>query len=381
MRKLRILAVEPFYGGSHKAFLDGWIRHSCHDFTVISLPDNNWRWRMRSAAITAASEAACLGQFDLIFCSSLLNLAEFSGLLKRSLRALPSVAFFHENQLTYPVRSGGKRDANAVLSNLKSAMSASECWWNSAFNRNSFFDALPEFLELMPEPETHQTICLQADEALKKSIVMPLGIEQFPECELTTNTKPLHIVWAARWEHDKQPEDILRALMRLKELGVDFRISLLGEKPIHIPPIFETARNILSDNIADWGYLPSREEYLAVLRDADVIVSTSNHEFFGISVLEAVSAGAYPLLPDRLVYPEIFCDDLGNKVESFFYDGSLQGLVNSLQKLAVCKEEGDLWSGVSVRGTEISARYRWELIARNLDERAVCVCNNAGIDD
>ena len=35
------------------------------------------------------------------------------------------------------------------------------------------------------------------------------------------------------------------------------------------------------------------------------MISTANHEFFGISVVEAVSAGALPLLPTRLSYPEL----------------------------------------------------------------------------
>jgi glycosyltransferase involved in cell wall biosynthesis len=54
-----------------------------------------------------------------------------------------------------------------------------------------------------------------------------------------------------------------------------------------------------------WGYIASRAEYLTLLGQADLVVSTADHEFFGISVLEAMAAGAFPLLPNRLSYPEL----------------------------------------------------------------------------
>ncbi len=46
-RPLRVLALEAYYGGSHKAFLDGWIADSRHDWTLLTLPDSKWKWRMR----------------------------------------------------------------------------------------------------------------------------------------------------------------------------------------------------------------------------------------------------------------------------------------------------------------------------------------------
>ena len=48
----------------------------------------------------------------------------------------------------------------------------------------------------------------------------------------------------------------------------------------------------------------SRPEYQRLLDRADIVVSTAVQEFFGVAVVEAVWHGAFPVLPDRLVYPE-----------------------------------------------------------------------------
>ncbi len=153
--RTRILAMEPFYGGSHRAFLDGWIAHSRHEWTVMGLPARKWKWRMRHAPITFARQCldrAEAGQsWDVLFCSDMLNLAEFLGLAAAHVRELPVVAYFHENQLTYPVRDEHQRDLHFAFTNITTAEAATQVWFNSAFHRDEFLGAIPGLLKRMPD--------------------------------------------------------------------------------------------------------------------------------------------------------------------------------------------------------------------------------------
>ena len=48
--------------------------------------------------------------YDALFCTDMLNLAEFRGLCQPEVSSLPAVVYFHENQLTYPLQPGEKPD-------------------------------------------------------------------------------------------------------------------------------------------------------------------------------------------------------------------------------------------------------------------------------
>ncbi|XP_062568924.1 glycosyltransferase-like domain-containing protein 1 [Saccostrea cucullata] len=118
--------------------------------------------------------------------------------------------------------------------------------------------------------------------------------------------RPLHIVWAHRWEHDKGPESFFSTVIRLHKEGCRFKLSVLGEQFTDNLEVFEKSKPILEEHLEHWGYVPSKAEFHRVLENADVAVSTALHEFFGVSMLEAVQMKCYPLCPNRLVYPEIY---------------------------------------------------------------------------
>ena len=96
---MKILALEPFYSGSHRYFIDGLITGSKHEWDLYTLSGNTWRWRMRHSAIYFAEKIKQEGKdFDLIFCTSMVNVAELRGMLPQRYRNVPIVVYFHENR-------------------------------------------------------------------------------------------------------------------------------------------------------------------------------------------------------------------------------------------------------------------------------------------
>ncbi len=366
---MRILALEPYYGGSHKAFVDGWSAASRHDWTLLELAAYKWKWRMRHSAITFADQIAqCVAEgqgWDLIFCSDMLNLAEFLGIAPQVVQKLPALVYFHENQLTYPVRFESERNYQFAITNMTTALAAKSVWFNSAFHRDSFLEALETFLRKMPDCQP-----IDAVERIRgKSLIYPPGVNEIGK-RGDRKTGPLRILWAARWEHDKNPDDFFEALKILKTRGINFRVSVIGQQFREVPGVFGWAKQHFAEHIDRWGYQQSRAEYEKALKEADVFVSTANHEFFGISAVEASLAGAYPVLPKRLAYPEILGLDEEEVVEEFFYDGSVTALADRLTMLSERVKKGCLLYEDTDRVVRLMERYKWGNLASVLDEAA-----------
>ena len=99
---------------------------------------------------------------------------------------------------------------------------------------------------------------------------------------------------------------------------------IVGQSFKRKPTIFSKAHEKLSHKIIHYGFVESRDEYARLLKMADVVVSTAEHEFYGISIIEAVRAGCHPLLPARLSYPELF------PAEYLYEDGELFSRLKAL---------------------------------------------------
>ena len=166
--------------------------------------------------------------------------------MRRELAGVPSILYMHENQLTYPPPPGSKRDLTYGMIQHLAMLAADRVCLNSAYHLNAWFDELPRLLKHFPDYTHLETV----DAARAKAGVLPVGCDlaaydAYPH-EHLRSTPPL-VLWNQRWEYDKDPATMLRALYTLADEGVPFRVALAGENFRMAPAEFAEARDRLGD--------------------------------------------------------------------------------------------------------------------------------------
>lgn len=313
---MHIFALEPWYGGSHRNFLDGLVRHSANTIQPVTMPGRFWRWRMEGGGVTLARKAREAvkehGMPDLLFATDMVNLPAFHSLTRDLFADVPVAIYFHENQLTYPLPPDRSRDRAYSITNYLSALGANRVLFNSAFHKEEFTEALPLLLRDFPDFTNLHTV----REIREKSEVVHLGVDLSKHDAYDTERvvrsggqgEPPVVLWNQRWEYDKNPKAFFRAMNRLDDAGCDFRLILAGKHFREQPEEFEQAFERYAERILHYGYAEDFSEYSRLLHRADIVVSTALHEFFGVAIMEAVYCGCHPLLPNRLSYPELIPD-------------------------------------------------------------------------
>jgi len=310
----RVLLVEPYYGGSHRAWADGWVANSRHEVALITHTDQFWRWRMRGGAVTLAAEierhVAENGPPDLLLVSDMVDIASLVGLARRSLVATPVVAYFHENQVVHPLGPGQSFDEGLALTNWRSMVAADQVWFNSQFHLDLVFEGLA-FVLGRPNDFGHEGLIA---DVRAKCVVQPVGVNvaALISSSRIPTRRPL-VLWNQRWDHDKNPKELFATLVELANDGVIFDLALAGENTRVDPQEFARIQEHLGERVIHVGEA-SRERYQELLLSASVVASTTQHEFFGISMVEAMAAGCIAVLPNRLSYPEIVPEEFHTAV-------------------------------------------------------------------
>lgn len=309
---------------------------------------------------------------DLILTTDLIDLTTFLALTRRRTANVPTAIYMHENQLTYPLPSDptkgpmrrqlGERDRHYAFINYASMMAADKVLFNSHYHLDTFFDALPPFLRHYPEYNELDTV----DVLRRKSEVLPVGINlrrfdpAIPQPDPAVD--PL-ILWNQRLEYDKNPEGFISVLVELAAEGVPFRVALCGERFGQPGEQWEAGVVALGNRVIHNGYA-GEDVYRRLLWEAAVTVSTAGHEYFGISIIEAIYTHTFPLLPARLSYPELIPAE-------FHAECLYRGRPDLLKRLRLALEEPEVTREIAMKMAVVVAGFDWTVIGPRYDDKFV----------
>ena len=292
-----IWLLSAYRADSHATWGD-WLTSELQEFnwSTVELPGRHFAWRIRGNPLSWLNALPDESP-DLIVATSMVDLATLKGLHSR-LAGVPALYYFHENQFAYPHSDAQTTSVEAQMVQLYGALCADRVLFNSGYNRKTFLDGVETLLSRMPDRVPVGIV----DRLEATSGVLPVPVEPVRPAP---RPDPGLVLWNHRWEYDKRPDRFATVMIELAERGVDFRLALLGPRPKQPPEPLLRLRRKLPDRIVADGRLP-RDEYREIIARAGIAVSTSNHEFQGISMLEASSAGVRVLVPDALCYPELY---------------------------------------------------------------------------
>jgi len=297
--KKTIWLLSAYRSQSHAAWAD-WLTQTFTDINwcTLELPGRHFRWRIRGNPLSWLHKLPEETP-DLILATSMVDLATLKGLHPR-LANIPVIYYFHENQFAYPTSKLQHDSVDPQMVQLYGAIAADKIVFNSNYNRETFLTGIDKLLQMLPDEVPNNV----TNELRKKSKILPVAIKPI---ESQSNKIENLILWNHRWEYDKAPGIFADALVQLNNSGVDFKLALLGERANKTPKALQKIEESLTDKIIINGKV-NKKEYQQYLSQSSIVVSSAIHEFQGLAIMEAVSAGAVPLVPNDLCYPEQYAE-------------------------------------------------------------------------
>lgn len=344
---MKALLLSAYDAHSHRHWCDSLERmFPAWQWTRLTLPARHFGWRVRGNPLYwSQAERETLEQpFDLLIATSMVDLATLRGLVP-TLAAVPSVLYFHENQFDYPARPQQSSLLEAQMVSLYAALAADRLVFNSRYNHDSFLNGCRTLLQKLPDFVPPAI----AEQLAAKSHVIPVPVSVAPRqpgehagytVGDTVPTRKLRLLWLGRFEYDKGANGLLVFLRHLESTAVEYELAIIGQQFRDSPPEFGHIESQFSHRLVQFGYLPDPASYYRWLRAADIVVSTANHEFQGLAILEAVVSGCLPLVPRRLAYPEIYPPQFCYPSEQEDPEREAAGAVKRLQALAEGLAEG-----------------------------------------
>ena len=157
----------------------------------------------------------------------------------------------------------------------------------------------------------------------------------------------------------KTPMIFFNLMIDLQEEGFDFKLIVLGEGADR----HTLWRERLNENTIHWGKVEKHEDYLKLLERATLLPVTSNQDFFGISIVEAISKGLTPP-PQTTRLSELIPKDCHNSV---FYED-----ISSLRKMIKRGKDNQTVENIQ----NFIKKFDWKIVTDTYDNSFTKVLKN-----
>ncbi len=366
---MKVLLLSAYDALSHRYWHQGLVKAFPEiDWKVLTLPARFFHFRVRTNPISwSESETAVLNDcYDLIIATSMVDIVSLRGLFP-NLAVVPLWLYCHENHFVYPENAtvANREQQTALDLQLEAklvffygCLAADSITFNSNYNMKTAYEGLRKLLKQFPEKLPLTII----DKLEKKSSVLPVPIQQLTfvkkreKEEEEKGGRDLKIIWNHRWEYDKGPEYLLAFIKALVDKQIKCTLNITGQQFREKPKAFIQIESFLKAgqvnvNLGEFGFVESRENYIKLLVNADVVISTALHDFQGIAIQEAVTLGCIPLLPKTLVYPELFS-------EKYLYEWNEDPEANAIEMVKKIKT----WGNNGMPESPDAAKFGWEYL-------------------
>jgi glycosyltransferase involved in cell wall biosynthesis len=163
------------------------------------------------------------------------------------------------------------------------------------------------------------------------------------------------ITLITRRAYEKNLEDSLEALERLRRLGVALRVHLVGMDREELPL---EGTHPLQSHLHCWGHLPG-EKIGELLRNSHLSVVYSRYETFGCVIIESLACGTPVLVSDRVPMQDFIAQGVnGWKVKPEDPEALCQALL-------ACSQGQYLWDRAKI-SRDCHACYGLEPVGRQL---------------
>jgi len=234
---------------------------------------------------------------------------------------------------------------NEILKYYKVPPEKVEVVYNAVSLRNTNSYKIKNEMQETPSP----TLPLEKGERVRKKYNLP---EKF-------------ILYIGTFQPRKNLPLLIKAFKKLKislnstNITQDLKLVLAGNKGHNYDKKIDKTieKNDLNEAVIFPGYI-DEEDKLSLMAGAQIFCSPSLYEGFGISVLEALSAGVPSVISQIPPHQEI-----AEGAAEFFNPHNAQDLAKKLQK--VLKDENRR-NYLTSKGKEISCQFSWQKNAKKL---------------